>query len=254
VSGGHAHALYLHGDSPLHRLPPETKLAAMLVSIVAIVVTPREAIWAFALYAAIAAALLTVARVPPRVFATRMVVAAPFVLFAVLLPFLGGGERVVVLGMDLSVEGLWAMWNVLAKATLGIAAATLLGATTPVPDILLALDRLHTPRVITAIAGFMVRYLDVIAAELRRMRIAMASRSYDPRWFWQARPYATAAGALFVRSYERGERVHRAMVARGYRGHMPRLDRYRATPAEWARALAVPAVIVAIATVALLVR
>jgi len=253
VSAGHTHALYVHTDSALHALPPETKLAAMVASVVAVVVTPREAIWAFAIYAVIAAVLLRAARVPARMLAARMVVALPFVIFALLLPLFGGGEQVEVLGIALSVEGLWAMWNILAKATLGVVAAVILGATTTLPDILTGLDRLRVPRVITAIAGFMIRYLDVVAGELRRMRIAMASRGHDSRWFWQARPYATAAGALFVRSYERGERVHRAMVSRGYTGHMPVLDDRRATPGQWARALSVPGVIALIATIATVV-
>ncbi|MEX1271314.1 MAG: CbiQ family ECF transporter T component, partial [Acidimicrobiia bacterium] len=53
-------------------------------------------------------------------------------------------------------------------------------------------------------------------------------------------PLATAAGALFVRSYERGERVHQAMVARGYDGRMPTLDERKATAVEWLSAMAIP--------------
>jgi cobalt/nickel transport system permease protein len=75
--------------------------------------------------------------------------------------------------------------------------------------------------VLTAIAAFMIRYLDVIAGELRRTRIAMSARGYDPSWIAQIRPLAAAAGALFIRSYERGERVHQAMLARGFVGEFP---------------------------------
>ena len=66
------------------------------------------------------------------------------------------------------------------------------------------------------IASFMVRYGEVLAGDLRRMRIARLSRGDDPRWLWQVRGIARTAGALFVRSYERGERVYVAMLARGY--------------------------------------
>ena len=81
------------------------------------------------------------------------------------------------------------------------------------------------PHVLVAIASFMIRYLELVAGELGRMRIAMASRGHDPRWIHQARPIASSAGALFIRTYERGERVHAAMVARGFNGEMPALDR-----------------------------
>ncbi|HRE03653.1 MAG TPA: CbiQ family ECF transporter T component, partial [Ilumatobacteraceae bacterium] len=45
-----------------------------------------------------------------------------------------------------------------------------------------------------------------------------------PRWLWQARPIAASLGTLFVRSYEHGERVHLAMLSRGFTGSMPSLD------------------------------
>ena len=122
-----------------------------------------------------------------------------------------------VLGMSLSVPGLWGAWNILIKGTLGVAATGLLVATTDVRDLLQALDRLHVPKAFTAIAGFMIRYGEVIAGELRQMRIARISRGHDPRWIWQARAVAATAGTLFIRSYERGERVYLAMASRGLR-------------------------------------
>ena len=108
-----------------------------------------------------------------------------------------------MLGLSLSREGLWSMWNIVAKATIGACTSILLAATTEVPQIVAGLNRLRAPRVLTAIAGFMIRYLELIAEELRRMRVAMTARGYDPRWLWQVRPMAAAAGATFVRSYER---------------------------------------------------
>ena len=86
-----------------------------------------------------------------------------------------------------------------------------------------------------AITSFMVRYGDVITDDLRRMRIARESRGYDPRWFWQARAVATSAGALFIRSYERGERVYVAMLSRGYDGAMPAIGRDAGVPPGLAR-------------------
>jgi cobalt/nickel transport system permease protein len=87
--------------------------------------------------------------------------------------------------------------------------------------------------VITAIAGFMVRYLGIVAGEGRRMHVARQSRGYDPRWLWQARGIAASAGTLFVRSYERGERVYLAMLSRGYDGTMPALGGRRASASGW---------------------
>ena len=65
------------------------------------------------------------------------------------------------------------------------------------------------------------------------MHVARQSRGYDPRWLWQVRGMAASAGTLFVRSYERGERVYLAMLARGYDGTMPVLEGRRRTAADW---------------------
>ena len=75
----------------------------------------------------------------------------------------------------------------------------------------------------------MLRYVDVIADEARRMRLARISRGHDPRFLWQLGATARGVGSLFVRSYSRGERVHLAMLARGWAGRMPRLSGAAAT-------------------------
>ena len=82
--------------------------------------------------------------------------------------------------------------------------------------------RLRVPHLVVAIVAFFLRYLDVVADDLRRMRRAMTARGHDPRWLWQVGPIASSVGALFVRSYERGERIHLAMLARGFDGRVHR--------------------------------
>jgi cobalt/nickel transport system permease protein len=244
VSGGHAgpENLYVPGASPVHRARPDVKIAAAVASIAAVVATPREAVWAFGLHAAVVVGAVAAAGLPLGLVARRMRIELPFLAFAVFLPVVGGDPRLDVLGsISLSEPGLWAAWNVVAKGTLGVAVSVVLAATTTVPDLLRGLERLRVPRVITSIAGFMVRYLTVVVDEGRRMHVARQSRGYDPRWFWQARGVAASAGTLFVRAFERGERVHLAMLSRGYTGTMVRLDTSdRAAPSAGVVAAAVP--------------
>jgi cobalt/nickel transport system permease protein len=209
------------GASPVHRLAPEVKVVATVAFVGAVVATPREAVWAFGVHAALVAAVIAVAGLPVGLVASRLRIEIPFLLFALFMPFTGAAPRVEVLGLSLSEPGLWAAWNIAVKGSLGVAASIVLAATTPVADLLLGLDRLRVPRVMTAIAGFMIRYLGIATDEARRMHIARQSRGYEPRWLWQARGLAASAGTLFVRSYERGERVYLAMVSRGYDGSMP---------------------------------
>ncbi|MEV7486230.1 cobalt ECF transporter T component CbiQ [[Kitasatospora] papulosa] len=240
MGAGHAHRLYRHGTTPVHALPPHCKLAAVLCFVVAVVSTPREAVWAFALYAALLAGVAAVARISPGFLLKRLVIEVPFVAFALLMPFVVPGEQTELLGLSVSVPGLWGAWNVLAKGTLGVAASVLLASTTELRSLLLGLQRLRLPPLLVQIASFMIRYGDVIGDELRRMSIARRSRGFEARGVRHWGVLAKTAGALFIRSYERGERVHLAMVSRGYTGTMPVIDEVTVTRTQWAHAAALP--------------
>jgi cobalt/nickel transport system permease protein len=240
MGAGHSHALYLDRGSPVHRLPPEVKIAATVAFTIVVVITPRHEFWAFAGYALILAAIAATARVRPLWLAKRATIELPFVLLAIALPFAGHGERVDWLGMSLSIDGLYGAWNIFAKGTLGVLASLLLAATTTMRDLIIGLDRLRCPQVIVQIATFMLRYIDVLTEEARRMRIARISRGYDPRFLWQAKAFAIGVGALFLRAFERGERVYLAMVSRGYTGRLPAPPGTAATHRHWLSASAVP--------------
>ncbi|MFD0270495.1 cobalt ECF transporter T component CbiQ [Streptomyces sp. NPDC127106] len=246
MGAGHAHRLYVHGHSPVHGLPPHCKLVATFAFVLVVVSTPREAVWAFGLYAVLLAAVAAVAGVPAGLLLRRLLIEIPFVAFAVLMPFVAEGERVDVLGLSLSVSGLWGAWNVLAKGTLGVAASVLLASTTELRELLLGLQRLRLPSLLVQIASFMIRYGDVITDELRRMSIARRSRGFEARGIRHWGVLAKTAGALFIRSYERGERVHLAMVSRGYTGSMPVIDEVTASRAQWAYAAVLPAAALAV--------
>lgn len=84
------------------------------------------------------------------------------------------------------------------------------------------------------------------------MRIARQSRGFQasgPR-SWPV--LAASAGTLFIRSYERGERVHLAMLSRGYSGAMPEVDAepYHATGRDWLTGMVLPGCALAIALIA----
>ncbi len=252
MAGGHSHPLYRDVGSAVHRLPPEVKIVASVLFTVLVVLTPRTQFWAFGVYLALIGAVAAAARVPAWWLATRSLIELPFVVLALALPFLGAGPRVSWLGVSLSVAGLLGAWNILAKGTLGVLSSLLLAATTQQRDLILGLDRLRAPAVITQIATFMLRYAEVLTAEARRMRIARLSRGYDPRFLWQAYAFATGAGSLFLRAYERGERVYLAMLSRGYAGRLPAVYGDGASRASWAVAMTLPAAAAVVCAVAVL--
>jgi cobalt/nickel transport system permease protein len=233
VSAGHAHPLHLPGTSPVHLLPAEVKIVAAFLGVVCVVATPREAFPIFGGYLLVLAAVWAVARIPAGWIARRAVIEVPFVVLAVLLPFSGGAPHVEWLGLTLSEPGLLGAWNILVKGTLGVLTSLTLAATTPLRDLLLGLQRLHAPALVVTIATLMLRYVDVIAGEARRMAMARLARGHDPRFLWQVGATARGVGSLFLRSYERGERVHLAMLSRGWSGAMPRLSDARTSGRDW---------------------
>ncbi len=242
----HAHLLYRHGDSVVHRLPAHVKLVSLVMFVLVVVATPAGQYWAFVAYAGFLTGVATAAAVPARFILRRMVVEIPFVAFALLMPIVSTGERVDVLGLTLSEAGLLSAWNLLAKGTLGVVASIILAATTDARDLLVGLQRLRLPSRLVEIAAFMIRYLEVVAGEMQRMRVARESRAFEARHLGHLRVVARGAGALFVRTYERGERVHLAMLSRGYTGAMPMVDTRAAGAATWALGLLLPAAALAV--------
>ena len=243
VHGGVLGAAYLAGDSPVHRLEPHAKLVAVLGFALVVVATPVHAAWSWAAYGGHLALVLlaaAVAGVGPGRLARGLAIEVPFVLFALLLPFVAQGPRVEVAGIAVSESGLVAAGGLLAKATLSVLAAVVLSATTEPRALLAGLERLRLPSLLVQILMFMIRYADVVSGELQRMRVARESRGFVGRNLGALRVLGPAAGSLFVRSYERGERVHLAMLSRGYTGRMPG-GPVAAVPVQaWLTALVLP--------------
>jgi cobalt/nickel transport system permease protein len=246
----HAHRMYVHGHSVVHRLPAQCKVVALVGFVFVVVATPRTEFWAFGVYALLLAGVVALAALSPWFVAKRMVVETPVVVFALLLPFVARGDRIDVLGVTVSESGLLGGWNVLAKATLGVVASILLAATTEQRDLLVGLQRLRIPNQLVQIASFMVRYIDVVGDQMARMRVARTARNFTPRGPRAWPVLARSAGALFIRSYERGERVHLAMLARGYTGRLPELQAGPTGTAAWVSAASLPAVALCVAVVA----
>lgn len=221
MGSGHGHRLHFHGHSWLHRARPERKLLGLFAFVLIVVATPKTWYPAYACFLLVLLVVIGSARVPYRYLAKRLVIEVPFLVFAILMPFFAQGPRVEVGPLSLSESGLVAAAALAMKGSLGVLASLTFAATTE-PDVALAgLQRLRLPDLLVQIMAMMIRYLDVVTADLGRMLVAMRARGVDPRSprHWPA--LARTLGALFIRSYERGERVHLAMLSRGYTGTLP---------------------------------
>ena len=162
------------------------------------------------------------------------------------MPFFGQGEKFAIFGIDVYREGLLAAISIVVKGTLGVLAAVILSTTTTAREILRGLERLKLPAIMVQIASFMLRYINVISDEMERMKIARESRGFHATGIKHWKVIATSVAALFIRSYERGERVHLAMLSRGFDGALPSLETPKVTPAQWRTAFALPVIALAI--------
>ena len=232
--------LVLHRHTPVHALEPQVKIIAMLAFLIVAVATPIGWWPAFLVYGALILTVILIAQLPLGVVFTRALIEVPFVMFALLMPIFGRGERVDVLGLSLSRVGIESGASIIAKGTLGVLCAVCLSATTPAREILRGLERLRLPKLLVQIISFMIRYVNVVNDEMSRMRVARESRGFEARGLRSWKFLASVAAALFIRSYERGERVYLAMLARGYSGSLPDGGQHPASLRQWSQGLVLP--------------
>lgn len=217
-------------DSPVHRLDPRAKVlatAAFLATLASF--GPREvsALLPLALFPMTLAAL---GDLPFGLLLRKALLGLPFILL--LGAFLPWVDRVPVLHLGpLGVSGGWlAFASLLVRGLLAMTTATALVAVTGFGDLCAALDRLGAPRAFSQQLLFLHRYLFLAGDEAGRALQARELRAFGRPL--ALREYGAFAGHLLARSWERAERVHAALRARGFDGILPA----RASSAFGARA------------------
>ncbi|OQA46943.1 MAG: Nickel transport protein NikQ [Chloroflexi bacterium ADurb.Bin325] len=232
----HAHFLdpYRPRASLIHALDPRVKFLLAVGFILAAALTPPAAWAAYILLAALALAATVLSELGVGYVLRRSGLALPFVLAAFPVLFTLDGAallhfRLGPLVLTLSDAGLVRFVSIALKSWLSVQAAIVLAGTTPFPELLLAMRSLRIPRLLVAIIGLMWRYLFVLADEALRLMRARAARSAaaaEPgrrvggTVAWRARVTGGMAGNLFLRSFDRADRIYNAMAARGYDGEV----------------------------------
>jgi cobalt/nickel transport system permease protein len=219
---------YVSGTSVVHRLDPRLKLLAALATVLTVTITPPPAWYALLSLAALGWMAMLASSIPVTTMLKRASIALPFAgMAAISLPFTQAGEALWsggLLGWTLTItdQGLWLFLSVIAKAWLSVLVSGLLVATTPFPELLKAMRRLHMPAVLVTIVAFTYRYLFVLGDEALCLQRARAARSAGPGGtvLWRVKVLGGMIGSLFIRSYERSERIYQAMLSRGYTGEL----------------------------------
>ena len=205
------------GFSPLHRLDGRFKLLFALFYVIAVIATPAGWWRTLGVLALLLVFLAGLCGISPRWLLLRWLgfLALVGMLAAVAAPGLAARSGVGLLTAALTI---------LAKNSLAFVMMLILAAVTSWHDLLLAMRRLGVPRVLVATLQLMERYIHVLGEELDRMRTARRARSFHPRSDWSWTLLTSMVSVLLLRSLERSERVHAAMMARGWDGTMRSLE------------------------------
>lgn len=244
----HAHFLdpYRPRPSLVHGLDPRVKLVLAVAFIVAVALTPPAAWPVYVLLLAIAVSVELLSELGVGYVWSRAIIALPFALAALPMLFTVAGAPLADLRLGpwslvISDRGLARFVSVALKSWLSLQMAIVLAGATPFPDLLQAMRALRLPRLLVAVIGLMWRYLFVLADEAMRLLRAREARSggaSEPgrrtggTLAWRARVAGGMAGNLFLRSFDRADRIYAAMAARGYDGEVRSLPVPPAPPAQ----------------------
>ena len=248
---------YHHGHSLLHKLDARIKVLITVAYILSNVLLPDGAWIAFGLALIFLLYCNWLSGLGVGFTLKRSFVALPFALVAITAVFSIPGHPLAHwhIGMWTLVPtdaGVLRFTSVLVRSWLSVQMAILLVAVTEFPDIIHALGHLYVPSIIVTIIAFLYRYLFVLTDEVMRLMRARQARSAGAPGaksggsvFWRARIAGNMAGQLFLRSYERSDRIYNAMLSRGYRGQLQTLHAQKIEAADWlVSAVAVAALLV----------
>jgi len=207
------------GDSLIHHLDPRGKiLVAVLFSVVAALADQYACL---AVAACSAIILLFLARLSLKQVVFRLLAVNTFILFLWLfLPFTYGGKELFSVGpLHATSEGIDYALLITIKSNTIVLALIALIATIPVITLGHALSHLRVPDKLIHLFFFTVRYLQVLHLEYDRLRDAMKIRGFKPRSNLHTyRSLAYLIGMILIRSFDRADRIRKAMVCRGFHG------------------------------------
>jgi cobalt/nickel transport system permease protein len=241
VSSGHSLATALDDlrsldglalrDTSLARRDPRAKLVATALFVITVVSFDRYSVAALLPLALYPTVLAVQAELPWRTLWRALWLASPFVLMIGLFnPLLDRAPMLLVAGAQISA-GWISLAAIVLRFGLTLGALLVTVAGTGMHPLCAALERFGVPRVFTAQLLFLHRYLLVLAGEAVRLDTARTLRAGGRRRMGLA-VYASLLGHLLLRAFARAQRIHQAMLARGFDGELRVIHAWRWQPAD----------------------
>jgi cobalt/nickel transport system permease protein len=248
------HRLQCDRKNVWNRLAVHTRLICIFLLVFAIALTPIGRWWTWALYGAMALPILYWSQVDLRMLSKRMAIEFAFISVILLgTLFRGGGQILWQWGwLQITTNGLMILGSVSIKAFLSLLLLNILTLSISIPLLLQALVTLKMPALLVSIFASMYRYIGVLTNEFKAMHRAATSRNFAPQNLynhqrddrpWQRQVLGNMLGVLFIRTYDRGDRIYQAMLARGYQG-IPLMN--ESSPVNWCDRMAIGCVMIMI--------
>lgn len=209
--------LLARGTTPLHLLDARAKVLVTLVYIICIVSYDRYELANLLPFCIFPAVMVPLSTIPPRFIARKIALLCPFVLIIGIFNPLLDREILLQIG-PLAVSGGWVSFlSILVRSVLTIGGAFILIGTTGFSAVCQALERLGMPQVFAVQLLFLYRYIFVLADEGERASRARELRACGKKGLG-IRSFGSLIGHLLLRTWQRAERIHQAMLARGFKG------------------------------------
>lgn len=216
------------GESWIHLLDPRAKTVTTLLFVFTVVSVDPYRIAQLLPFVLFPVATAARAEIPPNAILARLLIPLPFILMVGILNPLLDRAPVAVIGPLVVTGGVVTLLSLVIKGLLTVSAAILLAATTGMADIARGLGGLKVPRPLVIQLLFVHRYLSLLADEALRSVRARNLRSFGGRGEGIS-SVAPLLGTLLIRTFERSERIHRAMLSRGFDGEIRTLSARRLT-------------------------
>ena len=221
------------GDSIIHRLDPRVKIVVAFFFSVVVAISNRFLVLMLAL--ALGLSIVLLARVPIRELLRRLVPVNIFILFLwIFLPFTVRGDPFFSIGPLVGThQGILYAAQISIKSNAIVVVLIALVASTAIFTLGHAMHQLRVPKKLVHLFFFTYRYIHVIHREYLRLVHAIKIRGFSPGTNMHTyKTFAYLVGMLLVRSSDRAERVHNAMLCRGFRGRLYSLSQFSLTTTD----------------------
>ncbi|KPJ57660.1 MAG: hypothetical protein AMS15_09825 [Planctomycetes bacterium DG_23] len=233
---------YAHLDSPLHSWDPRVKIVSLFCLILSMVLASNLLVAGLGLMLAVA--LVFLSRIPfGFVFLHLRWVMLFVLLFFIIMPLTVSGEEIARFHfLSISRRGLELASLIGLRAFSAVLLVFPMIGTMKFSSTTAALQRLKLPNKLVQMIIFTYRYIFVALDEMGRMFMAARARGFRSGTnLHTLKTVGNLIGMLFVRSYERTEHIHRAMVSRGYDGTLRVLDEFALAKKDFLKAALVVA-------------